>query len=167
MSNAAPESFKIFTSTFFGVPFPVFIFIGISVIFFIVLRKSRFGRYVYAIGSNKKTAILAGLKVKWICTLTFIICGLLAGLAGIIHAAQLSQGNPNDGIGFELDAIAAVVIGGTSLASGKGSIRGTFAGVIIIGLLNNIIGLNGIAKDLTLIIQGMIIIAAVFPGYPV
>lgn len=160
--NAAPESFKLFTTTYCGIPFPVFIFIGVSLIFFIILRKTRFGRYVYAIGSNKEAAVLAGLNVKWLTAITFIICGLLAGLSGIIHAAQLNQGNPNDGVGFELDAIAAVVIGGTSLAGGKGTIGGTFAGVIIIGLLNNIIGLNGINKDLTLIIQGVIIIAAVY-----
>jgi len=94
-------------------------------------------------------------------TSAFMFCGLLSGLAGIIHAAQLYQGNPNDGVGFELDAIAAVVIGGTSLMGGRGTMEGTFAGVLIIGLLSNILGLHGVEKDFQLMLKGAIIVAAV------
>ncbi|MBN2365568.1 MAG: ABC transporter permease, partial [Calditrichaeota bacterium] len=159
--GAAPESFKIFTNTFLGIPVPVFIFLLVTVIFMVVLRKMRLGRYIYAIGSNEEAARLAGIHVKWIRTVAFMISGLLAGLAGIIHAAQLYQGNPNDGVGFELDAIAAVVIGGTSLMGGKGTMAGTFAGVLIIGLLSNILGLHGVEKDFQLMLKGAIIVAAV------
>lgn len=159
--KAAPEIFKIFTTSYFGIPFPVFIFIGISILFLIVLNKTQLGRYVYAVGSNEAAAVLAGLKVKWIRTYTFIFAGLLSGLAGIIHTGQLLQGNPNEGVGFELDAIAAVVIGGTSLMGGKGTIEGTFAGVLIIGLLSNIFGLHGIQKDFQLMLKGAIIVSAV------
>jgi len=160
--GAAPEIFKIFTQSFFGIPFPVFIFIAVAVIFIIILQKTRLGRYIYALGSNEEAAILAGLKVKWIRTITFIFAGLLSGLSGIVHSAQLLQGNPNDGIGFELDAIAAVVIGGTSLMGGKGTIKGTLAGVLIIGMLSNILGLHGIQKDFQLMLKGAIIVAAVY-----
>ncbi len=159
--NAAPESFKIFTTSYLNIPFPVFIFIFITIIFMFVLRKIRFGRYIYAIGSNQEAARLAGLRVNLIRTLAFVFCGLLSGLAGIIHAAQLFQGNPNDGVGFELDAIAAVVIGGTSLQGGRGTMGSTFLGVLIIGLLSNILGLHGIQKDFQLMLKGAIIVAAV------
>lgn len=159
--GAAPESFRIFTTSYLGIPFPVFIFIIVTVIFAIMLRKMRLGRHIYAIGSNEEAARLAGLRVNWIRTAAFVFSGLLAGLAGIIHAAQLYQGNPNDGVGFELDAIAAVVIGGTSLMGGKGTMEGTFAGVLIIGLLSNILGLHGVQKDFQLMLKGAIIVLAV------
>ncbi|MFA8344237.1 MAG: ABC transporter permease [Rhodothermaceae bacterium] len=159
---AAPESFKIFTSTIFTIPFPVYIFIFITIIFIIILRKMTIGRYIYAIGSNEKAAVLAGLKVNWVRTIAFTFSGFLAGLAGVIHSAQLYQGNPNDGAGFELDAIAAVVIGGTNLLGGRGTMEGTFFGVLIIGLLSNILGLHGIEKDFQLMLKGIIIVLAVF-----
>ena len=159
--GAAPEIFKIFTSSFFGIPFPVFIFIVTAIIFSIMLRKMRLGRYIYAIGSNEEAACLAGLRVNWIRTAAYVFSGLLAALSGIIHSAQLYQGNPNDGVAFELDAIAAVVIGGTSLMGGKGTIEGTIAGVLIIGILSNILGLHGVQKDFQLMLKGAIIVAAV------
>ncbi len=159
--GAAPESFKIFTTSFLGIPFPVFIFIAITAIFSLILRRMRLGRHIYAIGSNEEAAWLAGLRVNWIRTSAFIFSGLLSALAGVIHAAQLYQGNPNDGVAFELDAIAAVVIGGTGLMGGKGTLEGTFAGVLIIGILSNILGLHGVQKDFQLMLKGAIIVAAV------
>ncbi len=160
--GGAPNIFAVFSNSYMGIPFPVFIFIAVTALFLFVLKKTKFGRYVYAIGSNEEAAVLAGLKVKWIRTYTFILVGLLSGLAGIIHAGQLMQANPNDGVGIELDAIAAVVIGGTSLMGGTGSLEGTFAGVLIIGLLSNILGLHGIQKDFQLMLKGAIIVTAVF-----
>ena len=159
--NAAPEIFKIFTTSFFGIPFPVFVFILAAIIFSVILRKMRLGRHIYAIGSNEEAARLAGLRVNWIRTSAYVFSGLLAALAGIIHSAQLYQGNPNDGVGFELDAIAAVVIGGTSLQGGKGTMEGTIAGVLIIGILSNILGLHGVQKDFQLMLKGAIIVSAV------
>lgn len=160
-AGGAPENFKIFTTEYLSIPFPVFIFLVVTVLFIVMLRKMRLGRHIYAIGSNEEAARLAGLRVNWIRTSAFVFSGLLSGLAGIIHAAQLYQGNPNDGMGFELDAIAAVVIGGTSLMGGKGTLEGTFAGVLIIGLLSNILGLHGVQKDFQLMLKGAIIVAAV------
>jgi len=159
--SAAPEIFKIFTTSFIGIPFPVFIFIVVTILFSIMLRKMRLGRHIYAIGSNEEAARLAGLRVNWIRTSTYVFSGLLAALAGVIHAAQLYQGNPNDGVAFELDAIAAVVIGGTSLMGGKGTLEGTLAGVLIIGILSNILGLHGVQKDFQLMLKGAIIVSAV------
>ncbi len=159
--NAAPEIFKIFTTSFFGIPFPVFVFVLVAIIFSVILRKMRLGRHIYAIGSNEEAARLAGLRVNWIRTSAYVFSGLLAALSGIIHSAQLYQGNPNDGVAFELDAIAAVVIGGTSLQGGKGTMEGTIAGVLIIGILSNILGLHGIQKDFQLMLKGAIIVSAV------
>lgn len=159
--NAAPELFKIFTTSYLGIPFPVFIFIGMTIVFSIVLRKMKLGRHIYAIGSNEEASKLAGLRVNWIRTSTYVFSGFLAALAGVIHSAQLFQGNPNDGNAFELDAIAAVVIGGTSLKGGKGTLEGTLAGVLIIGLLSNILGLHGVQKDFQLMLKGAIIVIAV------
>ncbi|MDQ3686986.1 MAG: ABC transporter permease, partial [Acidobacteriota bacterium] len=89
------------------------------------------------------------------------ICSLLAALAGIIHAAQLEQGNPNDGVAYELDAIAAVVIGGTALSGGTGTVVGTLVGTLIIGIINNILGLNNVDANVQLLLKGIIIVGAV------
>lgn len=159
--NAAPESFKIFTESFFGVPFPVYIFVAVAIVAAILLRKTRFGRHIFAVGGNQTAARLSGVNVALTRTVAFTIAGLLSGLAGVVHAAQLYQGNPNDGVGFELDAIAAVVVGGASLMGGKGSMEGTIAGVLIIGVLSNILGLHGVEKDFQLMLKGAIIVAAV------
>jgi ribose transport system permease protein len=159
--NAAPESFKLINATLLGIPFPVYIFLFVVLIFTVVMAKMRTGRYIIVIGSNAEAARLAGIPVKRTQTFAFVCCGTLAALAGFIHTGQLYQGNPNDGIGYELDAIAAAVIGGTSLSGGKGTVTGTLAGVLIIGLLNNIFGLHGMQKDFQFILKGVIIIIAV------
>ncbi len=159
--GGAPESFRIFTDMWIGIPVPVYIFIAVVVLFNFIVTRTKYGRHIYSVGSNEQAAHLAGLNVGLIKIVTYIFCGALTALAGIIHSAQLLQGNPNDGVGFELDAIAAVVIGGTSLMGGKGNIIGTFCGVLMIGLLSNILGLHGIQKDFQLMLKGLIIVAAV------
>jgi ribose transport system permease protein len=159
--GAAPESFKYINGALLGIPFPVYVFILIVIVFAIVLSGMRIGRYITIIGSNATAARLAGIPVDSIRVFAFTCCGALASLAGFIHTGQLLQGNPNDGIGYELDAIAAAVIGGTSLAGGKGTVLGTLAGVMIIGLLNNIFGLHGMQKDFQFMLKGVIIIVAV------
>lgn len=143
------------------IPVPALIFLATVAIAWIVLNKTRFGRYVHAVGSNETASRLSGVSVNWVKFGVFSICSLLAALAGIIHAAQLEQGNPNDGVAYELDAIAAVVIGGTALSGGTGTIIGTLAGTLIIGIINNILGLNNIDANLQLIIKGVIIVGAV------
>lgn len=160
--DAAPESFAIFGAKLGPyVPVPALIFLGTVAISWVVLNKTRFGRHVHAVGSNETASRLSGVNVTGVKIAVFAICSLLAALSGIIHAAQLEQGNPNDGVAYELDAIAAVVIGGTALSGGVGTVTGTLAGTLIIGVINNVLGLNNIDANLQLIIKGIIIVGAV------
>jgi len=134
----------------------------VAVIFYLLLERTVFGRYVRAIGENEKAAIYTGLPIAMVKVTVYALCGLAAGLAGVIHAARSYQGNPNDGVAYELDAIAAVVIGGTSLAGGKGSIFGTIVGTLIMGILTNLLRLCLIDANMELIIKAVIIIVAVW-----
>jgi ribose transport system permease protein len=129
---------------------------------FVLMSRMRAGRYIYAIGDNEQAARLSGVNVARQKTTVYVLSAGLAALAGIIHCAQLEQGNPNDGIGYELDAIAAVVIGGTSLSGGVGTVGGTLVGTLIIGIINNSMGLNNVDANLQLILKGAIILAAVW-----
>ncbi len=157
----APPAFEILNGTINGVvPVPAVLFIAIGAAAIVVLRKTAFARHVYAIGGNEKAARLSGVPVLRVKVAVFAIAGLLAAVAGIIHAGQLNQGSPNDGAGYELDAIAAVVIGGTSLAGGTGSMGGTLAGALLLGILNNILALNNIDANVQLLIKGLVIVAA-------
>ncbi|MGE0131657.1 MAG: ABC transporter permease [Blastocatellales bacterium] len=160
--GGAPPSFALIGGKIGAlVPVPALIFLATVAAAWIVLNKTRFGRYVHAVGSNETASRLSGVGVNAVKLGVFSICSLLAALAGIIHCAQLEQGNPNDGVAYELDAIAAVVIGGTSLAGGVGTVVGTLAGILIIGIINNILGLNNIDANLQLIFKGVIIVGAV------
>jgi ribose transport system permease protein len=157
----APEAFSLLSGSINGVlPVPALLFLAIGVIALAVLRSTAFARHVYAIGGNEKAARLSGVPVRRVRVTVFAISGLLAALAGIIHAGQLNQGSPNDGAGYELDAIAAVVIGGTSLAGGSGSMGGTIAGALLLGILNNILALNNIDANVQLLVKGLVIVAA-------
>ncbi|HEY0696001.1 MAG TPA: ABC transporter permease [Kribbella sp.] len=160
--HEAPDSFAILGERTFGglVPIPVLIFAVVAIAAVVFLRVSAFSRHLYAVGGNEKAARLSGVPVIRVKIAVFAICGLLASLAGIVHAVQLNQGSPNDGIGYELDAIAAVVIGGTSLAGGRGSVAGTVAGALLLGVLNNILALNNIDSNIQLLIKGLVIVAA-------
>jgi len=157
----APPIFEKLGDRVYGIPVPAICFLTIAVIFSILLKYTRFGRHVYAIGGNETSAFLCGIKVNRVKIMLFVLCGVLSGIAGIIHAAQLKQGSPNDGIGYELNAIAAVAIGGTSMAGGKGTIFGTVVGALILGILDNMLGLKNVNTNLQLIVKGLIIIAAV------
>lgn len=126
-----------------------------------MLKFTKFGRHVYAIGGNETAAHLSGIKINRIKILIYVLAGILSAVAGTIHAAQVSQGSPNDGIGYELNAIAAVAIGGTSLAGGKGTIIGTIIGALILGVLDNMLGLKNVNTNLQLVVKGLIIIIAV------
>lgn len=160
-SNAT-EDFEALRSLIFGiVPVPGVIFAGIIVLFWVVLKFTKFGRYVYAIGGNEEAARLAGVPVWRVKITVYAISGYLAALAGILYVAQYRQGKPDAGMGLELDAIAAVVIGGTSLMGGRGSMIGTLVGVLIFGFLSNILQLNNIDSNTQLVLKGVIIIVAV------
>ena len=141
-------------------PIPAVIFAVVAVAAIAFLRTSAFARHVYAIGGNEKAARLSGVAVTRVKVLVYGLSGLLAALAGVVHAGQLNQGSPNDGSGYELDAIAAVVIGGTALSGGHGSVSGTVAGALLLGVLNNILALTGVDPNVQLLIKGLVIVAA-------
>lgn len=144
------------------VPAPALIFVVTVIAMHFYLARTRSGRYLYAIGDNESAARLAGVRVGWHKASVYVICAGLAGLAGLVHCAQLQQGNPNDGVAYELDAIAAVVVGGTNLMGGTGTVGGTLVGVLIIGIITNGMGLNNVDADLQLILKGVIIVLAVW-----
>jgi len=157
------ESFYSFGNGYVaGVPIPALILFGVLIVSGFVLGMTPFGRSVYAIGSNEDAARLSGVPVRMYKTLVYIISGLLSGLAGLVYASQLSIGTPIAGQGYELDAIAAVVVGGTSLFGGKGSVGGTFLGTLIIGVLANILNLTGVDPFVQQLFKGALIIVAVF-----
>jgi ribose transport system permease protein len=140
----------------------VAVFAALAIVFAIVLSRTVFGRRVKAIGDNERAALFAGLPVGRTRIWVYTLCGMLAGIAGVLHSAQNHQGNPNAGVSYELDAIAAVVIGGTSLAGGQGSIGGTVIGTLITGILTNMLRLNNIDSNTELMLKAVIIIAAVW-----
>lgn len=143
------------------IPFPVIIYILVAAAGSIILAKTRFGRHVYAIGGNQEAARLSGVLVERTKILIYAISSLAAGLAGIILASRLNSGEPVAGIGQELDVIASVVIGGTSLMGGEGGIFGTVVGSLLIGVLNNGLNLLNVSSFYQQIVKGFIIVIAV------
>ncbi|MCM6773014.1 ABC transporter permease [Nocardia sp. CDC159] len=144
-----------------GIAYPVLAFVLVCVVFQLVLTKTRFGRHIYAVGGNPTAARLSGVNVTLVVVSVFTLSGMLAGFAGPIDAAYRASADPLAGTGYELDAIAAAVIGGASLAGGKGTITGTFVGALILTLLDNVLGLNGVSANAQLIIKGLIVVVAV------
>lgn len=144
-----------------GVPIPILIFIMVIILSSFLLNQTRIGRYMYAVGGNERAAYASGVRVNTVKMIAYMICSGLAGLAGIVLASRINTGQPNAGVAYELDAIAAVVIGGTSLAGGIGSIAGTVLGVLLIGVINNGLDLLNVSSYYQQIIKGVIIIAAV------
>ncbi|MFB9758338.1 ABC transporter permease [Ectobacillus funiculus] len=144
-----------------GIPTPIFIMAFIYVITFFILKYTMFGRHVYAIGGNEEAASLTGIKVGATLIKVYVISGLLSGLAGVVLAGRLYSGQPTAGVGFELDAIAAVILGGTSFTGGVGTIRGTIIGALIMGVLSNGLTLLNVSYYWQLVIKGAVIILAV------
>ena len=149
------------TGWFLGVPMPVWVTIGVIVIFGFFIRKSRMGRYIYAIGGNEKATLLSGINVRKVKVTVYTLAGVLSAVAGLLVTARLDSAQPNAGMGYELDSIAAVVIGGTSLSGGKGSIMGTVIGALIIGVLNNGLVLLNVSPFWQQVIKGLVILLAV------
>ncbi|WP_457938411.1 ABC transporter permease [Mesorhizobium sp. 10J20-29] len=145
-----------------GVPIPSLILMAVLAVSGIVLTLTPFGRSIYAIGSNEEASRLSGVPVRAYITIVYVISGGVSGLAGLVYASQLSVGTPIAGQGYELDAIAAVVVGGTSLFGGTGSVFGTFVGTLIIGVLANILNLTGIDPFVQQLFKGALIVVAVF-----
>ena len=156
-----PESFVwLGRARVFGIPVSVLLMVALYFIANIIMTKTVFGRYVYAIGGNLEAAQLSGVPIKKITIIVFAICGLLAGVGGVILASQLNSGSPTYGTSYELYVIAAVVIGGTSLMGGEGKIWGTLIGAFVIGVIQNGMNLIGIESYLQKIILGLLILVA-------
>ncbi|WP_231877081.1 ribose ABC transporter permease [Oleiphilus sp. HI0067] len=156
------DSFAWFgTGYAFGIPVPVWIMVVVFGAGWYVLNHTRFGRYVYALGGNEAATRLSGINIDRIKIGVYAICGFLAALAGIIVTSRLSSAQPTAGMGYELDAIAAVVLGGTSLMGGKGRIIGTLIGALIIGFLNNALNLLDVSSYYQMIAKAVVILLAV------
>jgi len=132
-----------------------------ALVVYLILERLRLGRYVYAVGGNYEAARLAGVPVRRVLVFSYALCGLLAALAGICQAAQETQGDPETGMGYELDAIAMVVLGGTSLSGGRGRIGWTLIGALTLGYLQKVLSLNAYSPEARLMLTGGILIAAV------
>lgn len=144
-----------------GLSIQILVFLITLAIFTFILNKTVFGREVYALGGNIEAARLAGLKVNRDLIIVYAIGAFTAAIGGIMTAARLASGTPQIGVGYELDAIAAVVIGGTSLVGGVGTMGGTVIGVLLIGVLNNLLSLLNMSSDVQQIFKGFIILGAV------
>ena len=144
-----------------GIPTPVWIMAIVFLAAWYMLHHTRLGRYIYALGGNEAATRLSGINVNKVKIIVYALCGMLASLAGIIEVARLSSAQPTAGTGYELDAIAAVVLGGTSLAGGKGRIVGTLIGALILGFLNNGLNLLGVSSYYQMIVKAVVILLAV------
>ncbi|WP_423362934.1 ABC transporter permease [Mycoplasma sp. P36-A1] len=148
-------------SWFLGIPLPVIILVIVFILLWFLLEKTTFGKKVYSIGGNEEVARLSGIKTDRVIIAIYAIVGVACALAGVILASRLNSAQPQLGSGYELDAIAAVVIGGTSLSGGKGKISGTVIGVLLIGVLSNGLNLLGVQSDYQQIVKGAVILLAV------
>ena len=149
------------TGWFCGIPMPVLVAALVVVMFVVFMRKAPWGRYIYAIGGNERATRLSGIDVNRVKCFVYTVAGVLSAVAALIVTARLDSAQPNAGTGYELDSIAAVVIGGTSLNGGKGSIWGTVIGALIIGVLNNGLVLMNVSPFWQQVIKGLVILLAV------
>ncbi len=144
-----------------GIPTPVWLMALVFLLAWYMLHHTRLGRYIYALGGNEAATSLSGISVSRVKIIVYALCGMLASLAGTIEVARLSSAQPTAGTGYELDAIAAVVLGGTSLAGGKGRVMGTLIGALILGFLNNGLNLLGVSSYYQMIVKAVVILLAV------
>ncbi|MGL5146558.1 MAG: ribose ABC transporter permease [Plesiomonas shigelloides] len=160
-SDAADSFAWLGTGYLFGIPVPIWLMALVFIAAWYMLNHTRMGRYIYALGGNEAATRLSGINVDWVKIAVYALCGLLAALAGLIVTSRLSSAQPTAGTGYELDAIAAVVLGGTSLAGGKGRIMGTLIGALIIGFLNNALNLLDVSSYYQMIAKAVVILLAV------
>ncbi|MBP3039194.1 ribose ABC transporter permease RbsC [Bacillaceae bacterium Marseille-Q3522] len=155
-------AFQLFGRGYFlGIPVPAITMVLAFAILYVILHKTAFGRKTYAIGGNEKAALISGIKVDKVKVMIYALAGLLSALAGAILTSRLDSAQPTAGNAYELDAIAAVVLGGTSLAGGRGKIFGTLIGALIIGTLNNGLNILGVSSFYQMVVKGIVIIIAV------
>ena len=161
ITDLGPQFGFIGAGFFLGVPMAVWISAALVVIFVVISRRTILGRYIYAVGGSEKASAFSGLNVNRIKIYVYALGGALAAVAGLIVTARLDAADPKAGLGYELDSIAAVVIGGTSLSGGRGSILGTVLGCLIIGVLNNGLFLLNVSPFWQQIVKGFVILIAV------
>lgn len=161
VSNLSP-AFTRLGGDVAGVPIPVMVLGAVALVSFLCLNNLRLGRHLYAVGGNEKAARASGINVDAVKMVAYSVCGAFAGIAGVVLAARITTGQPNAGVGYELDAIAAVVIGGTSLSGGVGGVGGTVLGALLIGVINNGLDLLDVSSYYQAIIKGIIIVGAVW-----
>jgi ribose transport system permease protein len=161
VTDLGPKFGFIGTGTLLGVPMPIWISAMLVVVFYIVLKNTRLGRYIYAVGGSEKATAFSGINVNRVKLWVYVLAGVLAAVAGLIITARLDAADPKAGLSYELDSIAAVVIGGTSLSGGRGSIFGTVLGCLIIGVLNNGLFMLGVSPFWQLVVKGFVILVAV------
>ncbi|MBP2028306.1 ribose transport system permease protein [Acetoanaerobium pronyense] len=160
-ANAISGFRYIGAGAMFGIPVPIIVMLFIFIVCWHLLMNTSFGRHLYAVGGNEEAAALSGLRTDRIKASAYIINGMLSALAGIILTARLVSAQPTAGSGYELDAIAAVVLGGTSLSGGQGSVVGTIIGALIIGILNNALNLMNVSAYYQMIAKAIVILIAV------
>ena len=154
---------KIGTGYLFGyIPLPVIYTIVAVAVAVILLNRTKFGTYVYAIGGNREAAKLSGVPIKKVETMVFMISGFLTAFAGIVLAARMYSAQPSVGDGYEMDAVAACVLGGISMSGGKGQIGGTVLGVLVIGIISNGLNLLGVNSYWQLVVKGIIVLLAIY-----
>jgi len=162
LGDSTPPPLQFIGEGYIGpIPVPAVLFLAVLALSSFILRRTVLGRYVYAIGGNEEAARLSGINVDFYKTIVYSLSGLFVALASLIAISRLGVGNADLGLGYELNAIAAVVIGGTSLMGGIGTVEGTFIGAVILGILNNILNLLGVGSFFQQILKGIIIIIAV------
>jgi ribose transport system permease protein len=156
---------RIGMASFFGIPLPVWIFGVVAFLLHVLLTNTSVGRYICAVGSNEQVANYSAINVDLIKLIPYVVTGLTVGIAAMLWTSRLNCINPSDCTGYEMDAIAAVVIGGTLMSGGKGSIIGTVLGAVMLGIINNMLVLGGISPFLQPAVKGFVIIIAVLLQY--
>jgi len=145
-----------------GIPYPVILMVVLALLVAVMLSRTTLGRHIYAVGSNAEAARLSGVNVAQVTLFTYVLSGALAGLTGCVLMSRLVTGQPNEGVMYELDAIASAVIGGTSLIGGIGTISGTAIGAFVIGILRNGLNMNGVSSFIQQIVIGLVILLTVW-----
>jgi ribose/xylose/arabinose/galactoside ABC-type transport system permease subunit len=162
VSNLSQQFTWLGSGDLFGIPIPIVLLLAIALVSYGFLKNIRLGRYIYAVGGNENAARASGINVDGVKLFAYTVCGAMAGLAGVVLASRITTGQPNAGVGYELDAIAAVVIGGTSLSGGVGGIGGTVLGALLMGVINNGLDLLNVSSYYQQIVKGLIIVGAVW-----
>ena len=158
----SPALKQLFYGNFLGVPLCVYLWLLLSMAFSFFLNQTRTGRHLYAVGGNRESARLSGVNVKAVMLMVFVLSAFCSVMAGLIYTARLGVALPDSAEGYEMDAIASAIIGGTSLFGGVGSLGGTFAGVLIYGIITNLLTIMGVSTYMQQVVKGVIILLAVF-----